>query len=295
MAIAIKKIITIASLLLLPLTAIAENKNIHSDFTAKIKALEQKNGGRLGVAALNTGNGERLGYKADQAFAMCSTFKLLLAADVLARVDAGSESLKRAVNYDARDILEYVPVTKKHLGDGKMTVAELSAAAIQYSDNTAANLLLKNVGGPEGVTQYLRSLGDKNTRLDRIEPNLNTNLPDDLRDSTTPSAMLSLMQKLLLKNILSEKSREQLNEWLMGNTTGDKRLRAGMKSGWKIGDKTGTCDNGAANDVAIVWPNDRKPFLITVYYSESRIPLEKKEAVIAEVGRITSSMFFEDR
>ncbi|HVE17279.1 MAG TPA: class A beta-lactamase [Chthoniobacterales bacterium] len=232
-------------------------------------ALEAAHGGRLGVAALDTGNGQRVGYRADERFAMCSTFKLLLAAAVLARVDAGEESLDRKVTYREADLLSYAPITRKHLP--AMTVGELCAAAIQYSDNTAANLLLRTLGGPKGLTHYLRSSGDKVTRLDRIEPELNSNLPGDERDTTTPAAVVGTMRRLLVGKALSKASSAQLNLWLVGNTTGDKRLRAGVAPAWKVGDKTGTGGLGAANDVAIVWPKEGSaPWLVAVFYSPRR-------------------------
>ena len=210
-----KKLVLALMMLLLPLNAFAGDKNT-PDFSTQIKALERKNGGKIGVSALNTANNQRLNYRADERFAMCSTFKLLLVASVLARIDAGQESLEQPIAYDSSDILEYAPITKKHLQDGKMTIADLSAATIQYSDNTAANLLFKIIGGPEGLTKFIRSLGDNITRIDRIEPSLNTNIAKDERDTTTPSSMLSIMHKLLIKDALSPTSKEQLILWLVG-------------------------------------------------------------------------------
>lgn len=278
----------------LPLNALAEDK-FQSSFTENIQYLEQKNGGRIGVVALNTANNQRLQYRGDERFALCSTFKLLLAASVLSRVDSGSETLTRLVSYSKADMQEYAPITKKHLAEGKMPVGDLIAAIIQYGDNTAANLLFRIVSGPEGLTRYIRSLGDKTTRIDRIEPEINTNITDDARDTTTPSAMLDTMHKLLIENTLSPVSKEQFITWLVGNTTGDDKIRAGMPPLWKVGDKTGSGRNGAFNDVAIIWPTDSKPFLITVYYTGSSIPTEDKNAVIAEVGRIVRKSFYADQ
>jgi beta-lactamase class A len=253
-------------------------------------ALEAAHGGRLGVAALDTGSGQRVGHRADERFAMCSTFKLLLAAAVLARVDAGEESLDRTVTYGEADLLSYAPITRKHLP--RMTVGELCAAAIQYSDNTAANLLLRTVGGPKGLTRYLRSSGDKVTRLDRIEPELNSNLPGDERDATTPAAVVGTMRHLLTGKALSKASSAQLNLWLVGNTTGDKRLRAGVAPAWKVGDKTGTGGLGAANDVAIVWPKEgATPWLVAVFYSAPAAKPAEREAVIAAAGKLVAEAF----
>jgi beta-lactamase class A len=279
----------ICIIMLLPFNALAENINT---VAAQIEALEQNEGGRIGIAAVNLVNGQRLEYRANERFALCSTFKLPLVAAVLSRVDASKERLDRLVAFSQTDIQEYAPIAKEHLKEGKMSIAQLSAAAIQYSDNTAANLLLQSIGGPEALTQYARSVGDKITRLDRNEPTLNSNLPNDLRDTTTPLAMVNTMRSLLTGNALSLQSRKQLNAWLVGNTTGDKRLRAGMNPAWKIGDKTGSGENGAANDVAIVWPTDKEPFLVAVYYTGADTSADKKNEVIAEVGRIVSANFY---
>ena len=265
-----------------------------ADFGQVIADLEQKNGGRLGVSAFNIANGERLGYRVNERFAMASTFKLLLVAAVLHQVDLGTETLDRSVKFSAADIQSYAPITSKHLKDGQMSVSELCAATLQYSDNTAANLLLKRVGGPAGLTRYIRTLGDKTTRLDRNEPSLNANITGDLRDTTTPIAMLNSMQTLLVGNVLSINSKKQLTKWLIGNTTGDAKLRAGFNPAWKVGDKTGSGANGASNDVAIVWPDKYLPFLITVYYTDSTISSEQQSKVIADVGRVVARMFYQD-
>ncbi len=286
-----KRFLLIVTMLLLPLNSLAADQ-ISSRFETQIRELERKNGGRIGVSALNTATNQRLDYRGDERFALCSTFKLLLVAAVLARVDDRTENLQRVISYTAADILEYAPITRKNLQTGKMTIADLSAAAIQYSDNTAANLLFKTIGGPEGLTRYIRSLADTTTQMDRIEPDLNTNQANDKRDTTTPSAMMMIMQKLLIENTLSPSSKQQLIAWLIGNTTGDSKLRAGVNSRWKIGDKTGAGDNGASNDVAIIWPPDQKPLLVAAYYSESTLSTEEKNAVIAQIGRIVSNALY---
>jgi beta-lactamase class A len=154
---------------------------------------------------------------------------------------------------------------------------------------------LADMGGPEALTRYVRSLGDTVTRLDRFEPALNSNLPDDSRDTTTPSAMLKVMQKILVDDALSPESKDQLNAWLIGNTTGDKKLRAGVNPTWKIGDKTGSGKNGASNDVAIIWPTGKEPFLIAVYYTGSKTSMDKQSEVIAEVGRLVSATFYPEQ
>lgn len=259
-------------------------------FQQSLAALESNHGGRLGVAVLDTETGRRFEYRADERFAMTSTFKWVLVAAVLARVDAGEETLDRPVRYDDSDILSYAPVAKEHLPEGDMTVAELSDASIRYSDNTTANLLLETLGGPTGLTSYMRAQGDTVSRLDRNEPELNTNLPGDKRDTTTPAAMLGLMETVLLGEALSIGSREQLHDWLARNTTGDSKLRAGLDPRWTVGDKTGSGARGASNDVAIVWRPDARPVLIAVYYSDSEQSNDARSAVHAEVGRLVTEV-----
>lgn len=270
-------------------SAIAQTDAAKRTFASKIAALEKKNGGRLGVAVMSSKGRSLFVARENERFAMCSTFKALLGAAVLARVDAQRESLGRAITYQESDLLEYAPITKDNLRAGSMTIAELNAASIQYSDNTAANLLLDTIGGPAALTAFLRSIGDKTTRLDRNEPSLNTNLAGDDRDTTTPAAMAASLQKLLFGAALSGVSKEQFKAWLFGNTTGDTRLKAGFDSNWLIGDKTGTCSNGATNDVAIVFPRGLQAFTVAVFYTGSEAAGEVRNAVLAEVARITAN------
>jgi beta-lactamase class A len=231
--------------------------------------LEQKVGGRVGVMAIDTGDEKEIWYRADERFAMCSTFKWLLAACVLAEVDEGRIRLDEKLAYSDADLHEYAPVAREHLAKGALSVETLCSAAVSISDNTAANLLLARIGGPAALTAFLRRNGDQVTRLDRNEPELNTNLPGDPRDTTTPRAMAETMRTLLLGEVLAEASRERLHQWLRETKTGLARLRAGLPPEWVAGDKTGTGANGAANDVAIVWPPDRPPILIAAYLSDS--------------------------
>jgi beta-lactamase class A len=264
----------------------------NSDVIEQLAAIEKHTGGRLGVAALDTASGRRIEYRSTERFAMCSTFKMLLVAAVLARVDKGEDSLGHPISYSATDLLDYAPITAKHVTEGNMILRELCAAAIVYSDNTAANLLLHTIGGPGKLTGYARSLGDAITRLDRNEPSLNSNLPGDVRDTTTPAAMLNTMVKLLNDKPLSTASRQQLENWLTSNTTGGKRLRAGVPPRWRVGDKTGTGGNGATNDIAIIWPENHSPFFVAVYFSDSKVPQPERDAVLAEVGRIISGEYY---
>jgi len=261
-----------------------------ADAQDKLEALERRYGGRLGVSILDTGTGKRVGHRADERFPMCSTFKFLAAAQVLARVDRGEERLDRRIVYSKDDLVVYSPVTEKHVGEPGMSLAELCHATVTLSDNTAGNLLLASFGGPAGLTAFARSLGDDVTRLDRWETELNEAIPGDPRDTTSPAAMLDDMRSLLLGDTLSPASRKRLADWLVATSTGSQRVRGGLPKDWRAGDKTGTSDNGVTNDIAIAWPPGRAPLLVTAYYAEYAQPKEARNAVIAEVGRIAASL-----
>jgi beta-lactamase class A len=250
--------------------------------------LEKDSHGRLGVAVLDTGSGASIGYRQDERFAMCSTFKMLLAAAVLKRADAGKEKLDRTIAIEATGFLPHSPVSQEHAGGG-MTILELCAAIMTQSDNTAANLLLASIGGPGGITRFARGIGDTVTRLDRVETALNEALPGDPRDTTSPAAMVTNMRLLLLGDKLSSPSRRQLIEWMKANKTGDERIRAGLKRGWVAGDKTGSNGENTSNDIAIIWPGQRAPVLIAAYLTMCAGPEAKRGTVLAGVGRAVST------
>lgn len=224
---------------------------------------------------------------------MCSTFKWIAGAAVLARVERGEERLDRFVRYGEQDLLEYAPVTRQRVSEGGMRLGNLCAAAIQVSDNTAANLLLRVIGGPEAVTRFCRAHGDSVTRLDRTEPELNVVPPGDERDTTSPRAMAGLLRTVLATDAMSAQSRQQLEEWLVAATVGAQRIPAGLPKGWRVGHKTGTGPGGATNDVAIVRAPEHEPLFVAAYYSGSNEPLALREQVLAEVGRVTASGKFE--
>lgn len=260
---------------------------------AKLAQIERSTGGRLGVFAIDTGSTKQVLYRQNERFPMCSTFKFLLVADVLARVDRGQEELKRRIWYGKSDVLDYAPETKLHVRDG-MTVRDLCEAAIELSDNTAANLLLKSVRGPHAVTAFARSLGDRVTRLDRTEPSLNTAIPGDPRDTTTPAAMGADMARILVgTGALSAVSRGALQSWLSECKTGTALLRAGLPSSWQVGDKTGLGgphntfgDSSTRNDIAIAWPPGESPIIVTAYLTGAKVKAADRDAAIASVGRI---------
>ena len=254
---------------------------------ALLAKLEAESGGRLGVAALNTADGRRLLHRADERFPFCSTFKMMLSAAVLAHEPA---LLKKRVAYRKSDLVAYSPITEKHVDKG-MTVAALCEATIQYSDNAAANLLMKQIGGPAAVTAFARSIGDTEFRLDRIETELNTALPGDPRDTTTPEAMAESLNKLLLGDALGAAQRKQLKDWMLGNTTGDTRIRAGVPAGSLVADKTGTGDYGTTNDIGVIWQPNKAPIVLVVYLTQPGKDDKARSEILAEATKIVVEAF----
>jgi beta-lactamase class A len=268
-----------------PASADSGSALVQAQTQARLRDLEVAVQGRLGVHILDTASGHGYGYRADERFMMLSSFKLLACALVLHRVDTGLESLQRRIPYTQQDLIIWSPVTEQHADGEGMTLAELCEATITTSDNTAANLILSSFGGPAALTAYVRALGDPVTRLDRNEPELNSKVGDGPLDTTSPRAMVSTMHKLLLGDALSAASRDRLNAWLLGNTTGGTRLKAGLPADWTIGDKTGT--NGTdANDIGVIRPPDRAPVLVAAYLADSAASGPQKDATIAAVGRL---------
>jgi beta-lactamase class A len=250
--------------------------------------IEAKVGGRLGVAALDVASGRRLGWRADERFPMCSTFKAMAVSAVLKRIDAGQEHLDRFVRYTEADLQKYAPVSKAHLAEGGMKLVDLCAAAVELSDNTAANLILASIGGPPGWTRFVRSLGDNVSRLDRNEPALNTCIPGDPRDTATPAATVSNLKAVLLGNALSPASRDKLKAWMIATQTGLTKLRAGLPSAWTVGDKTGNNGGGTSNDIAVAWGSSG-PVVIACYLTGAdTATADARDAAIASVGHLVA-------
>lgn len=267
-----------------PPTALSRPNPQAADFAA----LEKASGGRLGVTLLNTATGQRTGHRQDERFPMCSTFKFVLSACVLHLADQGTLSLDRRLPVRAQDMLSHAPVTKRHVGKD-LTVRDLCRATMVTSDNPAANLLLGVVGGPAGVTAFLRANGDAVTRNDRLEPEMNLFAPNDPRDTTSPAAMAASLQRFVLGEVLKPASRLQLADWLIDNETGDARLRAGLSKAWRVGDKTGSNGEDTTNDIAILWPlAGGAPWVLTTYLQGATVDdagrndVLRQAAVIAE-------------
>jgi len=245
-----------------------------------LSQLEAVAGGRIGVFAIDTANHATLRYRAGEPFPLCSTFKVVLVGAILRQSEHEDELLERRISYTQSDLLSYSPITAKHLKLGMM-VADLCAAAIRYSDSTTANLLMKLLGGPASVMTFASSLHDRQFRLDRWEPDLNTCLPGDLRDTSTPEAMGLSLKQLALGHVLKTEHRRLLLGWLRGSTTGAKRIRAGIPKDWQVGDKTGTGDYGTGNDIAVLWPPHRAPIVAAIYTTQRVKEAKARNEIIA--------------
>jgi beta-lactamase class A len=265
-------------------SAAAEQSELTQRLQQEFARIEQATGGRLGIATLDMETGLRASLRGDERFPMCSTFKALASAAVLRRVDRGESSLDQRVRFEAKDILANSPVTKEHVASS-MTLAEICEAAITRSDNTAGNMILREIGGPAGLTSFFRTIGDNVSRLDRWELALNEGVPGDPRDTTSPVAMLKNLQRVVLGDALSAASRQKLVDWMIANKTGDARLRAGVPRDWRVADKTGAGERGTYNDIGIFWPPGRKPIVVTVYLTGASAPMEKCNEAIARIAR----------
>jgi beta-lactamase class A len=247
--------------------------------------------GRLGVAALDAGSGRWILHDADSRYAMASTFKFPLAAAILAEVDRGRLKLDALLPFAPEDPLANSPMIEANLARRALPVEQLSAAIVERSDNSAANILLRRIGGPAALTRFIRAAGDDVTRLDRYELELNSNLPGDPRDTTSPRAMAQLARTLVLGNVLTQASRDRLVGWLKSAVPGPDRLRAGIPADWTFGHKTGTGARGAHNDVGIAWPPGRPPIVIASYESGGNASPNARAAAHAAVARLLVEAF----
>jgi beta-lactamase class A len=261
-------------------TAIASRARAQDD--PAIAAIEERRGGRLGFFAVDTGTGRTLSHRADERFLMCSTFKGLLAAMVLARVDIGKESLSREITYTERDLIFTSPVTKANVAKGQISIGDLVQATLAYSDNTAAILLMRSVGGPVALTGFLRGIGDTVTRSDRYEPQ--SNKLDGTLDTTSPRAILTSVQKILQGDVLTPASKARLEAGMFACKPGLGRIRAALPVGWVAGDRPGTSVEEESNDYAIVRPPGRAPLLVAAYYDAPKLSMTDRETVLQEAG-----------
>jgi beta-lactamase class A len=264
----------------------APSASAHTRTTAtssSFAALERRFDARLGVYAIDTGSGREVVYRADERFGFASTYKALAAAALLRTPPAGG--LDQRVHYAAADLVEYSPITERHVDTG-MTLREVADAAIRYSDNTAGNLLLDALGGPDALDAALRRIGDTVTDSERHETELNVITPGQTSDTSTPRALATDLRTYAVGSALSPDARAQLTRWLVGNTTGDALVRAAVPSGWTVGDKTGAADHATRNDIAVVWPPGRRPIVIAVLSDRASATAKYDDALVADAARV---------
>jgi len=291
------RIAAVAAFLLLPAAGCATGPNPGAAPSASASAastapsaapadfarLETEFGARLGVYAIDTGTGRVVAHRADERFAYASTFKALAAAAVLDRTTTAE--LDKVVRYTEADLVPYSPETEKHVKTG-MPLRDVAVAAVTLSDNTAGNLLLKQLGGPEGFAAALREIGDDTTRPARWEVDLNEATPGDIRDTSTPQALAASLRAYVLGDALDAEDRELLTQWLKANTTGDKTIRAGVPDGWTVGDKTGSGGYGTRNDIAVIWPAEGAPIVLAVMSSKDAEDAERDDALLARATEV---------
>ncbi|MEB7885463.1 FONA family class A beta-lactamase [Serratia fonticola] len=266
----------------------AQPANAKANIQQQLSELEKNSGGRLGVALIDTADNSQILYRGDERFPMCSTSKVMAVSALLKQSETDKNLLAKRMEIKQSDLVNYNPIAEKHLDTG-MTLAEFSAATIQYSDNTAMNKILEHLGGPAKVTEFARTIGDKTFRLDRTEPTLNTAIPGDKRDTTSPMAMAKSLQNLTLGKALAEPQRAQLVEWMKGNTTGGASIRAGLPTTWVVGDKTGSGDYGTTNDIAVIWPANHAPLVLVTYFTQPQQNAEARKDVLAAAAKIVTA------
>ncbi|MEM8704472.1 MAG: class A beta-lactamase [Pseudomonadota bacterium] len=249
-----------------------------------VNDVEARLSARVGVAIIDTQTGKTWSNRGDERFPLNSTFKAFLCAALLDAAAKGTVDPKREVVVKESDIVSYSPVTEKRVGGDSFSIAELCEVTVTISDNAAANLVMAELGGPEGVTAYMRQIGDDKTRIDRWEPGSNSGTPGDPRDTTTPSAAAETLRKLVLGDALDAQARDTLTSWLEANKVGNATLRAGIPKSWRIADKTGAGGNGSRNNIAVIWPQGRAPLVIAVYITQTTAAFQTRNKAIADIG-----------
>lgn len=256
--------------------------NNHATYK-EFSQLEKKFDARLGVYAIDTGTNRTISYRPNERFAYASTYKAL-AAGVLLQQNS-IDKLNEVINYTKDDLVEYSPVTEKHVDTG-MTLGEIVEATVRSSDNTAGNILLNKIGGPKGYEKALRQMGDRVTMADRFETELNEAIPGDIRDTSTAKAIATNLKAFTVGNALPAHKRNILTEWMKGNATGDKLIRAGVPTDWVVGDKSGAGSYGTRNDIAIVWPPNKAPIIIAILSSKDEKEDTYDNQLIAEAAKV---------
>lgn len=256
--------------------------------------LEARHGGRLGFAALDVGSGRRVLWRAQERFPFCSTFKPFLAAATLERVQREEEQLDRAVRITRADMVPHAPTTEKAVGR-TLTIRELMQATVEVSDNPAANILIREMGGIAVWRDWWPTFGDTTTAISRLEPDLNTALPNDPRDTCLPEQTLANIREMAFSDRLTPEYDALLQGWLAASPTGPRRIKAGVPEGWTVAHKTGSGANGTTNDIAMLTPLSGSPVIVAAYFTGATGATEdQRDAVIAEATRRALKAFGRD-
>ncbi|AKG73018.1 class A beta-lactamase [Salinicoccus halodurans] len=255
----------------------AEGQETKKNTDDAMGQIEKEYDANLGVYALDTGSGQTVSYNADERFAYASTHKALAAGVLLQQNDI--EELGRTVEISEADLVNYNPVTEDYVGEA-MTLEQLAEASLHYSDNTAGNLILEEIGGPEGFKRALRDMGDDVTNPVRSEPNLNEFIPDDPSDTSTPRALTSSLKSLTVGDALPGEKQKLLIDWLKGNQTGDTLIRAGLPENWEVGDRTGAATYGTRNAIAVIRPPGGEPIFLAVLSNKDKKDAEYDDELI---------------
>ncbi len=275
-------LLTVWALAMLPV--VGHPQSADGAMVTKAREIERRLGARVGLAIYDTASNSSWTYRAGERFPMTSTFKALACGALLHDVDRGRTALDRTVRIGQADLIPYAPVMERLVGHD-VSLGATCAAALRTSDNVAGNKILESIGGPAGLTGFLRSIGDATTRLDRREPDLNEAMPGDARDTTTPAAIATTLRALVLGDALTSPSRQQLTEWLVADEVGGPLLRAGLPAGWQVADRTGAGGHGARGVIAVVWPPGRAPIVAAIYMADTDATMDERNHAIAELGR----------
>ncbi|KAB0479732.1 class A beta-lactamase [Vibrio chagasii] len=274
------------SLALVLLSTFFSTSSLSQSLTPEsIEQIESRVSARIGVAVYDSATKQTWSYKGDERFPMMSTFKTLACANLLYDAENKGLDLDSKVSIKSEDLIVWSPVTKE-LVDKGISLRDACSATMTMSDNTAANIVLGGIDGPNGLTEFLRSIGDSNTRLEHLEPELNHARPDDARDTTTPKSIVMTLNELMYGDTLSQASKSTLKGWMMGNKVSDGMFRSILPSGWNIADRSGAGAYGSRAITAIVWSEHRDPLIISVALTETEFTLQERDKVINEVGQL---------
>lgn len=281
----------ISTMFILLLGVFVSGYAVADPVTKKIEKIEKKLGATIGVSVYERDTKNTWSYKGNEHFPLMSTFKTFACAALLSDVDAGKVKLGKPVEIKQDMLVTYSPVTEKYVGK-EFTLRDACVAAMTMSDNTAANIVLDNIGGPKGLTRFMLRIGDNHTRLDRMEPTLNEAVPGDMRDTTTPDAITLSLNKILFEDVLTEHSKKQLKQWMMDNKVSDGLVRSVLPEGWKIADRSGAGGFGSRGITAVIWSETRPPVILSIYLSQTDASFDSRNQAIAEIGKeIISSLF----